>query len=50
MISYFIVFYEKVIKVKADVAAFPNFFLRAMIVTRLGPQGGSRKGGFSGAF
>jgi hypothetical protein len=28
-----IVFYEKVIKVKADVAAFPNSFLRVIIFT-----------------
>jgi hypothetical protein len=26
-------FYEKVIKVKADVAAFPNSFLRVIIFT-----------------
>ena len=51
-------FYEKVVKVKADVAAILNSFLpRSDPVieadhrdgTRLSPSGGSRKGGFSGA-
>ena len=44
-------FYEKVVKVKADVAAILNFFLRLRsrsrptIGTRLVPIGGMRKGG-----
>ena len=48
-------FYEKVVKVKADVAAILNSFLRLRsrsrptIGTRLVPIGGMRKGGFSGA-
>jgi len=50
-------FYEKVVKVKADVAAILNFFSRSIpqieadsFWTRPGdPIGGMRKGGFSGA-
>ena len=54
-------FYEKVIKVKDDVAAFLNSFPRAIILAPGRPAGGgasaetkpkpggSRKGGFSGA-
>jgi hypothetical protein len=50
-------FYEKVVKVKADVAAILNFFshsIRQIEVDDLGAAptvsiGGMRKGGFSGA-
>jgi len=48
------VFYEKVVKVKADVAAILNFFSRSQIEADnldAAPWyvGGIRKGGFSGA-
>ena len=50
-------FYEKVVKVKADVAAILNFFSRSipqiepdhLDAVPLAPIGGMRKGGFSGA-
>ena len=50
-------FYEKVVKVKADVAALLNFFSRSipqiepdhLDAVPLAPIGGMRKGGFSGA-
>ena len=50
-------FYEKVVEVKADVAAILNFFshsIRQIEVEQLGAAptvsiGGMRKGGFSGA-
>ena len=50
-------FYEKVVKVKADVAAILNFFSRSTPQIEAGhldaapvmPTGGMRKGGFSGA-
>jgi len=50
-------FYEKVVKVKADVAAFFNFFSRStaqieadhLDAAPVVPIGGMRKGGFSGA-
>jgi hypothetical protein len=50
-------FYEKVVKVKADVAAILNFFshsIRQIEVDDVGAAptvsiGGMRKGGFSGA-
>ena len=48
-------FYEKVVKVKADVAAIINFFSRTQIEADnldevpVAPNGGMRKGGFSGA-
>ena len=50
-------FYEKVVKVKADVAAFLNFFSRStaqieadhLDAAPVVPIGGMRKGGFSGA-
>ena len=48
-------FYEKVVKVKADVAAILNFFSRSIPqieadhLEALAPIGGMRKGGFSGA-
>ena len=47
--------YEKVVKVKADVAAILNFFSRPQIeadhhdAAPLAPIGGMRKGGFSAA-
>ena len=50
-------FYEKVVKVKADVAAILNFFSRSipqmeadhLDAASVAPIGGMRKGGFSGA-
>jgi len=49
-------FYEKVVKVKADVAAIPKFFLPIPQIEAdhhdaapVVPIGGMRKGGFSGA-
>ena len=49
-------FYEKVVKVKADVAAILNFFSRSTaqieadhLDAPVVPTGGMRKGGFSGA-
>jgi hypothetical protein len=48
-------FYEKVVKVKADVAAILDFFYRPQIeadhhnAAPLAPIGGMRKGGFSAA-
>ena len=45
-------FYEKVVKVKADVAAILKFFLPTMTTRDAAPVvpiGGMRKGGFSGA-
>ena len=50
-------FYEKVVKVKADVAAILNFFSRSipqiepdhLDAAPLAPIGGMRKGGFSAA-
>jgi len=50
-------FYEKVVKVKADVAAILNFFSRStpqieadhLDAAPVVPTGGMRKGGFSGA-
>jgi hypothetical protein len=46
-------FYEKVVKVKADVAAIHKFFLPMLRWSATRPRwysiGGMRKGGFSGA-
>ena len=50
-------FYEKVVKVKADVAAILNFFSHSirqieadhLAAAATGSIGGMRKGGFSGA-